>query len=154
LGRDINRRLLEMERHSCRPAPAASLFGALIVPTGEPGWRAPGLRFALFGALSQFRYVLGGFYARDLRPLVEQHLANPHSMRQMAYDLRRFIRRTSWNDCPAAIAISSQRSGGSSSSLWPTLQPCLCCGLLRLDPDHPVGDLNQAGPASTLSSLR
>ena len=81
LGRDINRRLLVMERESCRPAPAASLFEALVMPTGEPGRRAPGLRFGdprvvgLFCALSQFRSIFGGFYARDLRPLVEQHQA-------------------------------------------------------------------------------
>ncbi len=47
------------------------------MPTGHPGRRAPGLGFghprvvAVFGALSQFRTVFGSFYAKELRPLVE-----------------------------------------------------------------------------------
>ena len=66
LGVDINRRLLELERQSRRPAPAAQTFEQLVLPTGDSGRRAPGLRFgdprvvALFNALSQFRWVLPG----------------------------------------------------------------------------------------------
>jgi hypothetical protein len=88
-----------MERQSQRCTPAASIFEDLVMPTGEPGRRAPGLRFgdprtvALFGALAEFRWVFGGFYAKHLRPVVEHHLAAPYNIRQMAYDLRRLARK-------------------------------------------------------------
>lgn len=151
LGRDINRRLLEMERHSCRPAPAASLFEALVMPTGEPGRRAPGLRFgdprvvAVFGALSQFRCVFGGFYAKDLRPLVEQHLANPYRMRQMAYDLRRLIRKGLLERLPGSNRYQLTALGRHLILFVARIyNHVFCRGLARLDPDYPVGDLNQA----------
>jgi hypothetical protein len=151
LGRDINRRLLELERQSCRPAPAASLFEALVMPTGEPGRRAPGLRFgdprvvALFGALSQFRSVFGGFYARDLRPLVEQHLARAYTMRQMAYDLRRLARKGLLERLPACnryqLTVLGRRLVLFSARLHSHV---FCRGLARLEPNYPADDLNQA----------
>lgn len=99
VGVDINRRLLELERQSHRSAPVASTLEALVLPTGEPARRAPGLRFgdprvvALFGALSQFQWVVDGFRNKDLRPIVAHHWARPYGMRQMAYDLRRLLRK-------------------------------------------------------------
>ena len=151
LGRDINRRLLAMERQSCRPAPAASHFEALVMPTGEPGRRAPGLRFgdprvvALFGALSQFRSVFGGFYARDLRPLVEQHLARPYTMRQMAYDLRRLIRKDLLERLPGSNRYQLTALGRRLVLFAARLYSHVFCrGLARLEPDYPAGDLNLA----------
>ena len=151
LGRDINRRLLAMERQSCRPAPAASLFEALVMPTGEPGRRAPGLRFgdprvvALFGALSQFRSVFGGFYARDLRPLVEHHLAGPYTMRQMAYDLRRLIRKGLLERLPGSNRYQLTALGLRLIMFAARLHSHVFCrGLARLQPDYPAGNLNQA----------
>jgi hypothetical protein len=141
LGRDINRRLLEMERQSCRPAPAASIFEALVMPTGEPGRRAPGLRFgdprvvALFGALSQFRSVFGGFYAKDLRPLVEQHLASPYTMRQMAYDLRRLIRKGLLERLPHSNRYQLTALGRRLLLFAARIYNHLFCrGLARLEP--------------------
>lgn len=99
IGRDINRRLLDLERQTQQCTPAASTFEALVLPTGDPGRRAPGLRFgdprvvALFGALSDFRWIHDGIRSRDLRPLVEHHLARSYGHRQMAYDLRRLVRK-------------------------------------------------------------
>ena len=99
IGRDINRRLLHLERETHHCTPAASTFEALVLPTGDPGHRAPGLRFgdprvvALFGALSEFRWVHRGVRSRELRPLVEHQLARAYSPRQMAYDLRRLVRK-------------------------------------------------------------
>jgi hypothetical protein len=151
LGRDINRRLLDMERQSCRPAPSASLFEAIVMPTGEPGRRAPGLRFgdprvvALCGALSQFHFVIGGFYANQLRPLVEGHLAQPYSIQQMAYDLRRLIRKGLLERLPGSnryrLTALGRRLILFCSRLYNHL---LCPGLARLQPDYPAGQLNQA----------
>jgi hypothetical protein len=140
-----------MERQSCRTAPAASLFEALVMPTGEPGRRAPGLRFgdprvvALFGALSQFRSIFGGFFARDLRPLVEQHLALDYTMRQMAYDLRRLIRKGLLERLP-------RRNRYRLTALGRCLIPFAtrvynhvsCRGLARLEPAYPDTNLSRA----------
>jgi hypothetical protein len=99
IGRGINDRLLELERRTQRCAPAASVFEDLVLPTGEAGSRAPGLRFgdprvvALFAALCDFRWLCADLRNRALRPLVEQHLARPYGQRQMAYDLRRLVRK-------------------------------------------------------------
>ena len=98
-GRGINRRLLILERGSQHCTPAATTFETLIMPTGEPGRRAPGFRFgdrrtvALFGALSDMRWVETAIRSRELRPLVAHHLAAPYGPRQMAYDLRRLVRK-------------------------------------------------------------
>ncbi len=100
IGNDYNRRLLLMERALHQASPVASEFEALILPAGPPGQRAPGFRFgdprvmALFAALSRFQLnVFDGFRCRELRQLVEDHLAAPYSMAQAAYDLRRLARK-------------------------------------------------------------
>ena len=98
-GRAINRRLIELERTAQRCTPAAATFEALVRPTGPPEARAPGLRFgdprvvALFGALADFRWSATAIRSRPLRALVEAHLGSPYGVRQMAYDLRRLVRK-------------------------------------------------------------
>lgn len=99
VGRDINRRLLILERQSQQCTPAASTFENLVMPTGDPGRRAPGFRFgdprtvALFGALSDMRWVQTDVRSKELQPLVAHHLAGSYGPRQMAYDLRRLVRK-------------------------------------------------------------
>jgi hypothetical protein len=99
VGRAINARLVALERDAQRCAPAAAAFEALIGPSGPPERRAPGLRFgdprvvALFGALADFRWAAGDIRSGPLRTLVEHHLGAPYGPRQMAYDLRRLVRK-------------------------------------------------------------
>ena len=99
IGRGINARLIAMEREAQRCAPASATFEALIAPSGPPERRAPGLRFgdprvvALFGALADFRWTAEGIRSRPLRELVGHHLGAPYGPRQMAYDLRRLVRK-------------------------------------------------------------
>ena len=99
LGRDINRRLLYLERQTHHCTPAATTFEALIMPTGDPDRRAPGLHFgnprvvSLLAALSEFRWVCDPIRSRTLRPLVEHYLARPYTPGEMAYDLRRLCRK-------------------------------------------------------------
>ena len=57
---------------------------------------------ALFGALSQFQSIFGGFYAKELRPRVEHHLARPNAMNQMAHDLSRLIKKGLLERLPAS----------------------------------------------------
>jgi hypothetical protein len=145
LGRDINRRLLELERSSCRPAPAASIFETLVMPSGEPGCRAPGLRFgdprvvALCGALSQFRLVFAGFYAKELRPLVEHHLGRPYTMRQTAYDLRRLGRKGLLERLPGCNRYRLTALGRRLILFCARLyNHVFCPGLARLQPGYPA----------------
>lgn len=151
LGKDINRRLLEMERQSHRATPAASIFESVVLPTGEPGRRAPGLRFgdprvvALFGALSQFRFVFGGFFAKDLRPLVEHHLARPYSIRQAAYDLRRLIRKGLIERQPRCNRYQLTSLGRRFILFAAKLYNRIFCrGIARLQPNYPQGPLNNS----------
>jgi len=151
LGKEINHRLLEMERQSHRASPAASLFESMVMPTGDRGRRAPGLRFgdprvvALLGALSQFRFVFGGFYAKDLRPLVEHHLARSYSIRQAAYDLRRLMRKGLIQRLPGCNRYQLT-SLGRRFILFATkiYNRVFCRGIARLQPTYPDAALNNA----------
>ena len=99
VGQAINGRLLALERDAQRCTPAAATFEALVAPSGPPERRAPGLRFgdprvvALFGALADFRWAAGDIRSAPLRALVEHLLGAPYGQRQMAYDLRRLVRK-------------------------------------------------------------
>lgn len=99
VGRAINARLIALEREAQRCVPAAATFEALVRPTGPPERRAPGLRFgdprvvALFGALADFRWAATDIRSGPLRELVAHHLGGPYGPRQMAYDLRRLVRK-------------------------------------------------------------
>ena len=68
-------------------------------PTGPADRRASGLRFgepravALLGALADFRWAATDIRSGPLRELVAHHLGAPYGPRQMAYDLRRLVRK-------------------------------------------------------------
>jgi hypothetical protein len=99
IGRGINGRLLALERDAQRCVPAAATFEALVAPSGPPERRAPGLRFgdprvvALFGALVDFRWTTTDIRSGPLREAVGHLLGSPYGPRQMAYDLRRLVRK-------------------------------------------------------------
>jgi hypothetical protein len=103
LGRQINRRLLEVERISHNCGLSAESIQRVVQPTvNKDGQRAPGLKFgdprvmALMVALSLFGCVIDGFRSRELRrqvaALLGVELAN-YSAGQMSYDLRRLVRK-------------------------------------------------------------
>ena len=99
IGRAINRRLIDLERTAQRCVPTADTFETLVQPSGPKETRAPGLRFgdprvvALFSALADFRWSATDIRSGPLRELVEHHLGAPYGTRQMAYDLRRLVRK-------------------------------------------------------------
>ena len=151
LGKAINLRLLQLERLGSAPAPAASLIEGLVMPSGEPGRRAPGLRLgdprtvALFGALSQFALIFGGFYAKQLRPLVEQHLASPYSMAQMGYDLRRLARKGLLERLAGTNRYLLTDLGRRLALVATRLYNHIFCpGLARIDPEFPDNHLQRA----------
>lgn len=96
IGRDINRRLLDVQRisHNCHLS--QNSIERIVQPTlNKEGQRAPGLRFgqlrtmALLAALTSFVHAAFGFRHRDLRSHVADLLGSSYSSSQMSYDLRR-----------------------------------------------------------------
>jgi hypothetical protein len=103
LGRQINRRLLEVERVSHNCGLGGDSIQRVVQPTvNADGQKAPGLRFgqprvmALWVALTMFQHLINGFHNRDLRQHVADLLGldlHSYSANQMTYDLRRLLRK-------------------------------------------------------------
>jgi hypothetical protein len=99
IGREINRRLLEVERVSHNSGLSGDGIQRVVQPTvTDDGEKAPALKFgqprvmALFVALTLFQHLIDGFHNCDLRPLVADLLGvtgEQYSASQMTYDLRR-----------------------------------------------------------------
>jgi hypothetical protein len=99
LGRQINRRLLEVERVSHNSGLSGDSIQRVVQPTvNEDGEKAPALKFgqprvmALFLALTLFQHLIDGFHNRDLREHVADLLGvtiSQYTTSQMSYDLRR-----------------------------------------------------------------
>jgi hypothetical protein len=99
IGRQINRRLLEVERVSHNSGLSGDSIQRVVQPTvTEDGEKAPSLKFgqprvmALFLALTLFQHLIDGFHNRDLRCLVADLLGvttEQYTASQMTYDLRR-----------------------------------------------------------------
>jgi hypothetical protein len=99
IGRQINRRLLEVERVSHNSGLSGDSIQRVVQPTvTEDGQKSPGLKFgqprvmALFLALTLFQHLIDGFRNHDLR----QHMVDllgvsvaEYTPNQMTYDLRR-----------------------------------------------------------------
>ncbi len=99
LGRQINRRLLDVERVSHNSGLSGDSIQRVVQPTvNEDGEKAPALKFgqprvmALFLALTLFQHLIDGFHNRDLREQVADLLGvtiSQYNTSQMSYDLRR-----------------------------------------------------------------
>src|ERR1700682_1788564 len=99
IGREINRRLLEVERVSHNSGLSGDSIQRVVQPTvTENGEKAPGLKFgqprvmALLLALTLFHHLIDGFRNHDLRVLVVDLLgvtSQAYTASQMTYDLRR-----------------------------------------------------------------
>jgi len=99
IGREINRRLLEVERVSHNSGLSGDSIQRVVQPTvTDNGENAPALKFgqprvmALFLALTLFHHLIDGFHNRDLRNLVVDLLgvtSEHYTAAQMTYDLRR-----------------------------------------------------------------
>jgi hypothetical protein len=99
IGREINRRLLEVERVSHNCGLSGDSIQRVVQPTvTEDGEKAPALKFgqprvmALLVALTLFQHLIDGFHNRDLRAHVIDLLGvqpEDYTTAQMSYDLRR-----------------------------------------------------------------
>jgi len=103
IGRQINRRLLEVEQVSQNCGLSADGIERVVQPTvDKDGQKAPGLRFgdprvmALMLTLSLFTHLINGFRNQDLRRNVTNLLgtsAGSYTAQQATYDLRRLCRK-------------------------------------------------------------
>lgn len=102
IGRQINRRLLTLERVAQDCTLSAHSLQQLVLPSGQPDQRAPGLRvgdprvMALLAALCTMGALTDGVTNRTLRPLVRDLLGGTsvsYTAGQMCYDLRRLVRK-------------------------------------------------------------
>ena len=96
IGRDINQRLLDVQRLSQDCALSQESVERIVQPTvTKDGQRAPGLRFgdprvmALFLALTLFLHLPRGLTAGELRQHMADLLGQEYTSAQMSYDLRR-----------------------------------------------------------------
>jgi len=99
IGREINRRLLEVERVSHNSGLSGDSIQRVVQPTvTADGEKAPALKFgqprvmALLLALTLFQHLIDGFHNRDLRQHVIALLGvtrQQYTASQMTYDLRR-----------------------------------------------------------------
>jgi hypothetical protein len=94
-GREVNDRLLTVERAGQGCAIGSALFERIHQPYIREGQRTGALRFgdpramALTGALCCFVHAIAGFTNHSLRGLVAGLLGRDYSRSQMTYDLRR-----------------------------------------------------------------
>jgi hypothetical protein len=99
IGRQVNRRLLEVERISHNSGLSGDSIQRVVQPAvTEDGKKAPGLKFgqprvmALLLSLTMFHHLIDGFRNRDLRQQVADLLGvtlAEYTSHQMTYDLRR-----------------------------------------------------------------
>jgi hypothetical protein len=98
IGRNINHRLLTIERVAQNCAIASRTVEKIVLPTTDDGQRAPALRWgdprtvAIFAALCGFITTPAGFTNRTLRDRVRAlHDPDPagYGQTRMTYDLRR-----------------------------------------------------------------
>lgn len=94
-GREVNARLLTVERAGQGCAIGSALFERIHQPYIREGQRTGALRFgdpramALTGALCCFVHAIAGFTNQSLRGLVAGLLGRDYTPTQMTYDLRR-----------------------------------------------------------------
>lgn len=94
-GREVNRRLLTMQRAGQGCAIETALFERISQPYVREGQRTGALRFgdvrvmALVGTLCMVVHAVAGFTNRSLRALVAGKLGTTYTAAQMTYDLRR-----------------------------------------------------------------
>jgi hypothetical protein len=147
IGRQINAKLLEVERVADGAMPRPSLLERLQLPTHSPtGQRISALRFgdprvhALFGALCRFSHLPDGFHNRDLRPLVAALLGRDlatYSAGAMTYDLRRLRLHGIVRRAPGTQRYTLSSTGAQAAFFYTTLHRRL--RQLR-GPDEPAFD--------------
>ena len=130
IGREINRRLLEVERVSHNSGLSGDSIQRVVQPTvTEDGEKAPALKFgqprvmALFLAFTLFQHLIDGFHNRDLRAMVADLLGvTSERIHGQSDDLRSAATAAEGANLPAAphqSLLSSLRTDGKSPGCFP-----------------------------------
>jgi hypothetical protein len=146
IGRDINQRLLDVQRLSQDCALSQESVERIVQPTvTKDGQRAPGLRFgdprvmALFLALTLFLHLPRGLTAGELRQHLADLLGREYTSAQMSYDLRRLSAKGIIWRIPHSYRYQVTTYGHKAALFFSKLnahvfQP----GFAAFEPDHPI----------------
>lgn len=131
IARQINAKLLDVERVADGAIPAPSFFERLQLPTwSATGQRVSALRFgdpraqALFGALCRFSQLPSGLRNGDLRPIVAALLSRDlttYGAGAMTYDLRRLRLHGVIRRIPRTLRYTLTADGMRAALLYTTL---------------------------------
>lgn len=157
IGKNINHRLLALERtsHNCVISPRT--FESVVLPSETDGQRAPGLRFgdprtmAVLAAACQFVTAPDGFTNAMLRERVaalHDPGAGGYTTGQMTYDLRRLRLKGVIRRIPGknryVLTLMGRRIGLFFTK---TFARILRPGIRRLDPDLPPDPTDELATA-------
>jgi hypothetical protein len=155
-ARQVNQRLLMIERAGQSCAIGSALYERIHQPYNREGQRTGALRFgdiravALAGALCHILTALTGFTNKSLRGLVAAHLAQDYSVRQMSYDLRRLRLHGLITRLPRSNTYLLTDEGIRVAVFYTKLQNRLLRPLL--DADKPPAPIEVRRALATLSS--
>jgi hypothetical protein len=156
IGRNVNRRLIALERTSHDCAISSRTFESVVLPTDreQDGQHAPGLRFgdprvmAVLATLCWFLPTPEGFTNPMLRERIAAILGKPYSAQQMTYDLRRLrlkglIQRLKGKNRYVLTVAGRRIALFFTKAYARVLRP----GLARLDPALPTDATDQLAAA-------
>jgi hypothetical protein len=144
-GREVNRRLLMIERAGQGCAIGSALFERIHQPYAREGQRTGALRFgdiramALAGALAVWIHAVAGFTNKSLRSLVAGLLGRDYTANQMTYDLRRLRLHGLIERLPGTNTYALTPEGTRVAVFYSKLQDRLLRPLLAAD--HPPAPL-------------
>jgi len=153
-ARQVNRRLLMIERAGQSCAIGSALFERIHQPYAREGQRTGALRFgdpramALAGALCPLVHAVAGFSNKSLRGHVAGLLGHDYSSGQMSYDLRRLRLRGLVQRLPRSNRYVLTPEGIRVAVFYSKLQNRLLRPLLAAD--QPPAPLDLRGALRTL----
>jgi hypothetical protein len=155
--RQVNRRLLIIERAGQGCAIETALFERISQPYAREGQRTGALRFgdprvmALAGALSVMVHAVSGFTNKSLRSLVAGLLGTNYTTSQMTYDLRRLRLHGLIARVPRTNTYITTPHGLRVAIFYTKLHDRILGPLLS--PDHPPAPLQLRRAMSTIDHI-
>jgi hypothetical protein len=153
-ARQVNHRLLMIERAGQGCAIGSALFERIHQPYNREGQRTGALRFgdtramALAGALCVLVHAVTGFTNRSLRGLVAGLLGTDYTTNQMTYDLRRLRLHGLIERIPRTNTYVATPDGIRVAVFYTKLQRRLLAPLLT--PDRPPAPLELRRALTTI----
>jgi hypothetical protein len=156
-ARQVNRRLLMIERAGQGCAIETALFERISQPYAREGQRTGALRFgdpramALAGALSVMVHAVSGFTNKSLRGLVAGLLGADYTTSQMTYDLRRLRLHGLIERLPHTNRYVTTRDGLRAAVFYTKVHDRLLGPLLS--PDRPPAPLELRRAITTIDRI-